>query len=158
MKKHLGKNGFTVIEVVLVMAIAGLIFMAIFLTLPALQRMARDNERRLAVDHVLAQLDVFKGNIGHYPSDAGERVQFRNNYPITFSEPLTGDSYDIQYSSALFFSHIHVPVLGEILYVTGHWCAEPDAPTTVDGIDHVLSQVAVVGYLESAGIYCVDNS
>ena len=36
------KQGFTIIEVVLVLAIAGLIFLAIFITLPALQRAQRD--------------------------------------------------------------------------------------------------------------------
>ena len=36
MKKHKLYEGFTIIEVVLVLAIAGLIFIAVFLALPAL--------------------------------------------------------------------------------------------------------------------------
>jgi prepilin-type N-terminal cleavage/methylation domain-containing protein len=40
------KQGFTIIEVVLVLAIAGLIFLAIFITLPALQRAQRDQARK----------------------------------------------------------------------------------------------------------------
>jgi prepilin-type N-terminal cleavage/methylation domain-containing protein len=35
-------HGFTIIEVVLVLAIAGLIFLIVFLALPALQRSQRD--------------------------------------------------------------------------------------------------------------------
>lgn len=40
------KQGFTIIEVVLVLAIAGLIFLAIFIALPALQRAQRDQARK----------------------------------------------------------------------------------------------------------------
>ncbi len=46
MKKGSSKNGFTIIEVVLVLAIAGLIFLMVFVALPALQRSQRDNARR----------------------------------------------------------------------------------------------------------------
>lgn len=46
MKKGESKKGFTIIEVVLVLAIAGLIFTMVFVALPALQRSQRDNARR----------------------------------------------------------------------------------------------------------------
>ena len=40
------KKGFTIIEVVLVLAIAGLIFLMVFIALPQLQRAQRDTQRR----------------------------------------------------------------------------------------------------------------
>jgi len=40
------KQGFTIIEVVLVLAIAGLIFLMVFVALPNLQRSQRDTQRR----------------------------------------------------------------------------------------------------------------
>ena len=46
MKKGEIKHGFTIIEVVLVLAVAGLIFVMVFVALPALQRTQRDNTRR----------------------------------------------------------------------------------------------------------------
>ena len=46
MNKHKLNKGFTIIEVVLVLAIAGLIFLAVFLALPALQRNQRDTQRK----------------------------------------------------------------------------------------------------------------
>ena len=52
------KAGFTIIEVVLVLAIAGLIFLMVFVALPALQRSQRDTARRndmLRVDTSLVQ-------------------------------------------------------------------------------------------------------
>ena len=44
--QNLTKKGFTIIEVVLVLAIAGLIFLMVFLALPALQRSQRDTQRK----------------------------------------------------------------------------------------------------------------
>lgn len=46
MKQGDSKKGFTIIEVVLVLAVAGLIFIMVFVALPALQRAQRDNARR----------------------------------------------------------------------------------------------------------------
>ncbi len=40
------RGGFTIIEVVLVLAIAGLIFLMVFIALPALQRAQRDSQRK----------------------------------------------------------------------------------------------------------------
>lgn len=46
MKKTKKYEGFTIIEVVLVLAIAGLIFLMVFIAWPALQRSQRDTQRR----------------------------------------------------------------------------------------------------------------
>lgn len=46
MKSNTNSKGFTIIEVVLVLAIAALIFLMIFIALPALQRGQRDNSRK----------------------------------------------------------------------------------------------------------------
>ncbi|MBS7346123.1 MAG: type II secretion system protein [Candidatus Sacchiramonaceae bacterium] len=48
------KNAFTIIEVVLVLAIAGLIFLMVFIALPALQRNQRDAQRRSDLSRVLS--------------------------------------------------------------------------------------------------------
>ncbi len=46
-------SGFTIIEVVLVLAVAGMIFIVVFLALPALQKNQRDNARKQDVDRVV---------------------------------------------------------------------------------------------------------
>ena len=45
-RQQLKERGFTIIEVVLVLAIAALIFLMIFIALPALQRSQRDTARK----------------------------------------------------------------------------------------------------------------
>lgn len=56
------QRGFTIIEVVLVLAIAALIFLMIFIALPALQRGQRDTARKNDVSTVLSAISSWKGN------------------------------------------------------------------------------------------------
>ncbi len=56
------RKGFTIIEVVLVLAIAGLIFLMVFVAFPALQRGQRDTAKREDVMRVASQLEQYKAN------------------------------------------------------------------------------------------------
>ncbi|MBO7720486.1 type II secretion system protein [Candidatus Saccharibacteria bacterium] len=62
MSTQYNKKGFTIIEVVLVLAIAGLIFMMVFLALPALQRSQRDTQRRDDMARFAAQIAQYQTN------------------------------------------------------------------------------------------------
>ena len=55
-------KGFTIIEVVLVLAIAGLIFLMVFIALPALQRSQRDSARKQEMSTVLSQVTSYQSN------------------------------------------------------------------------------------------------
>ena len=56
-RQQLKERGFTIIEVVLVLAIAALIFLMIFIALPALQRSQRDTARKNDVSIVSAAVN-----------------------------------------------------------------------------------------------------
>jgi prepilin-type N-terminal cleavage/methylation domain-containing protein len=56
------KDGFTIIEVVLVLAIAGLIFLMVFIALPALQRSQRDTQRKDDIARLQTALNNFQAN------------------------------------------------------------------------------------------------
>ena len=62
MKKQNNKQGFTIIEVVLVLAIAGLIFLMVFVALPSLQRSQRDTQRRNDMARVDTALTQYQTN------------------------------------------------------------------------------------------------
>ena len=65
-------NGFTIIEVVLVLAIAGLIFLMVFIALPSLQAARRDVQRRNDVGIIVAAVKEYtKHNGGKAPPDSG---------------------------------------------------------------------------------------
>ena len=62
------QKGFTIIEVILVLAIAALIFLMVFLALPALQRGQRDTARKQDVSVVASALtDYSSNNQGNFP-------------------------------------------------------------------------------------------
>ena len=56
------KRAFTIVEVVLVLAIAGLIFMAIFIALPALQRSQRNTQRKNDIARILSAVTDYQTN------------------------------------------------------------------------------------------------
>ena len=62
LKFNNSKKGFTIIEVVLVLAIAGLIFLAIFIALPALQRSQRDAQKKQDIAALGAAFIRYLGN------------------------------------------------------------------------------------------------
>ena len=100
------KKGFTIIEVVLVLAIAGLIFLMVFIALPALQRSQRDTQRRDDMARFLSQLNQYQANnSGRTPvTVSGGSATFNNTFITqylqaggdTFNDPSTGATYVIQ--------------------------------------------------------------
>ena len=77
MKKHKLYEGFTIVEVVLVLAIAGLIFLAVFLALPALQRSQRNTARKQDYSTIASAIQTYKANNkGEFPTfeKVGERT------------------------------------------------------------------------------------
>lgn len=56
------RQGFTIIEVVLVLAIAGLIFLMVFLALPALQRSQKNTQRKNDISRLTAALSEYQSN------------------------------------------------------------------------------------------------
>lgn len=98
MKKLKLNSGFTIIEVVLVLAIAGLIFLMVFLALPTLQRSQRDTQRKQIISKIVAILEESRtNNKGNYVSDYdtnNELENFIKNYlrphESEFLDPSTG--------------------------------------------------------------------
>lgn len=79
--KNQTKKGFTIIEVVLVLAIAGLIFLMVFLALPALQRSQRDTQRKNDLSRLQAAINDYKSaNRGRLPDG---NYQTNDNNTVT---------------------------------------------------------------------------
>jgi prepilin-type N-terminal cleavage/methylation domain-containing protein len=67
--KNRKQEGFTIIEVLIVLAIAGLILLIVFLAVPALQRNSRDTQRRSDISRVLgAAQEVINNHNGDITS------------------------------------------------------------------------------------------
>lgn len=62
-------KGFTIIEVLIVLAIAGVIMLVVFLAVPALQRNSRNNQRKNDVVRLVSQLrETVTNNSGQTPA------------------------------------------------------------------------------------------
>lgn len=56
------KEGFTIVEVLIVLAIAGVIMLVVFLAVPALQRNSRNTQRRSDVSHLSGLVNEYAAN------------------------------------------------------------------------------------------------
>ena len=143
------QDGFTIVEVVLVLAIAGLIFLIVFLALPQLRRSQRDTQRKSDAGRVLAELTNYAGNNrGDYPTSATEFTRFENNYLAGFdlSDPSEGP-YTITQSSG-------DPDVGEIFVASATICDGEFFTTTGAGSRDIAVRIA----LESGTtFFCQDS-
>ena len=150
MIKQQNKKGFTIIEVVLVLAIAGLIFLMVFVALPALQRGQRDTQRRDDMSRFMSQVTSFQtNNNGRVPAanEASMRA-FLDNYMRRaggeFVDPQSGGNYTVAFTGD--------PTTSRIIYSTGSRC-EGENFVAAGG----TRTVAVRIRLEGSGVYCQDN-
>lgn len=82
LQKH-KRSGFTIIEVMIVLAIAGLILAIVFLAVPALQRTSRNTQRKNDVSSLLSAVSNYEdNNAGGFPSGSpGTAVAFSTAFP-----------------------------------------------------------------------------
>src|SRR5437773_1994817 len=99
-------RGFTIIEVMIVLAIAGLILAIVFIAVPQLQRNTRDNQRENLSTRLKAEMETYaSNNQGTYPFNTsctgaqgtkGEWCNFYDRYitagNIDLNDPTTGQA------------------------------------------------------------------
>lgn len=175
------KNGFTIIEVALVIAIAGLIFLMVFVALPQLQRQQRDSRRR---DDILSFLETVKkyqtNNRGALPEIAN-----KINEKVTgFSDSaVDGNTWQNFYNDYLGNSFTDPD--GNFYQLSIRKCrvdgksgdCQKIAAATPDSMDHVLHiyvqatcdgsekavttsnprNIAVLYRMEGSGMYCANT-
>ncbi|MBR2855425.1 type II secretion system protein [Candidatus Saccharibacteria bacterium] len=162
------KKGFTIIEVVLVLAIAGLIFLMVFVALPALQRSQRDTQRRDDMARLITAVQNYmSNNRNRVPttfaaSADGKPSDFVNNYLLTngdtFSDPSTGATYTFESSTTNCTSANDGCPQGStnddmgIIHVYTNATCDGESPKYING----ANRLAFTINLEGAGIYCTN--
>ena len=97
MKKgdNMKKHGFTIIEVALVLGIAGLIFLMMMIALPALQRQQRDTARKEDIDSLIANIKKYQtNNRGALPLNDWDNFMLRY-FKEGLEDPSSGSEYDM---------------------------------------------------------------
>ena len=97
-------DGFTIIEVTLVLGIAGLIFLMMFIALPALQRQERDTEREEDITHLLTEIKHYQtNNRGALPGIVEETVENPISYDSSSAiQPITWKGFYRDYLGGNF--------------------------------------------------------
>ena len=167
------KKGFTIIEVVLVLAIAGLIFLMVFVALPALQRSQRDTQRRDDMARLITAVQNYQSNNRNkIPTDFTNAGKFYQGYLVnaqgggtsgatdTFDDPSTGEGYTFVAGSCTSASDCankstsgDGAKLGVITYYVSAGCDGED-PKYLQGSNN---KIAFTIKLEGAGTYCSNN-
>lgn len=89
-KGDITKKGFTIIEVALVLAIAGAIFLMIFIALPALRTSQRDTGRRESVISAADNVKKYQSdNRGALPG-ASDNITEESPLTVNFSRDVSG--------------------------------------------------------------------
>ena len=167
MKKLKLNSGFTIIEVVLVLAIAVLIFLMVFLALPTLQRSQRDTQRKQVISKIAAILEESRtNNKGNYVSDYdtnNELENFIKNYlrphESEFLDPSTGQFYTflkcgskVNCGTGVGQDKLEV---GEIYYNSKATCG--DNGRFIDQSGNAINFILLTR-LEGGGLYCFSSS
>lgn len=154
-KQELKQKGFTIIEVVLVLAIAALIFLMVFIALPALQRSQRDTARKNDVSIVAAAVNSWAGNNRGAALSTMTAANLKT-YVKNLSDNSDASKTDVKaYSSSMTSV---TPDDGAITVVVGATCGTINGPK-VDLGKGTLRQYATITKIEAADgtAYCLES-
>lgn len=178
------RKGFTIIEVVLVLAIAGLIFLMVFVALPALQRSQRDTARRNDMSRVDTSLIQYQTNNqdtgnGDLPAAASwdwedddddndastfpdtcannEACRFLQRYMNSGTDSTTNTFKDADgtYYNLDIGAGAYTPNLPEMDYTIYIRTGAKCKGETAEAAQ--ARHFAILYRLEGAGIYCIDD-
>ena len=161
------KRGFTIIEVSLVLAIAGLIFLMVMIALPALQRNTRDTQRKEDISALVTAVKKYQtNNRGALPTGDGSNwnVALGNYLGDGFIDP-DGEKYNLVVENCANSTDNQCSGIedklgafpnGYKLYViTQAKCAENEVTGALGSSNP--RKFAVLYRLEGGGIYCEDG-
>ena len=152
------KPAFTIIEVILVLAIAGLIFLMVFIALPALQRNQRDTQRKNDIGRVLTALQSYQSNNrGSIPTSWASQLitPYLRLDGDTFTDP-SGINYNLwprTVADGKPTQRINGAGDNSIIFYYLNSKCDGENIVAADG----ANKVAFAALLEGGGIYCVNN-
>ncbi len=149
--------GFTIIEVLIVLAIAGLILVVVLIAIPQLQRNQRNESRRSIAARVVTEINSYSGNNrGEIPDSAADLADVTDRYlsDINIDDPSSGSAMSLSYvNSTPTDGAVPSATEGTLSYKDGYVC---DGERLDSGGD--ARNFAMWTLLEGGAIACFDNS
>jgi prepilin-type N-terminal cleavage/methylation domain-containing protein len=155
------QSGFTIIEVVLSLAIGAMIIGMVFIALPNLQKQRRDTARRNDLGKFMGQLEAFAGNNnGKYPSDNAGLAAFVSNYVTkdgaAFDDPKTGTTYlGLGALTTAATGASTPPPTGTVYYIIGAKCDPANPERALADATNTRSVIGMMGL--ERGVACQGN-
>ncbi len=155
------RNGFTIIEVLIVLVITSVILLMVFMGVSQLRRNSRDAARvRFATNIPQQYVEYYKYNMS-YPNNALQRQSFLDNYVSVVNDPLLGTPYTVDFRNGRTAPHTGTPPVGSVYIMQYHWCNDTDSSdgtaNLVAGDDTAADQIVVWFGTETGQYKCVDN-
>lgn len=148
-------EGFTIIEVLIVLAIAGLILLVVFLAVPALQRNSRNTQRREDAGNILSAVSEYTANNnGNIPAaqanlGSGNTATLGTGSGVN-TVPINLGYYDASNVSVVAYSAGLTTTVDTITVVRGAMCNG----NTVTNTGASARSVAIIYTLESNVVQC----
>lgn len=154
------QEGFTIIEVMIVLAIAALIMVIVFIAVPQLQRAQRNTARKDVLNRVKTELDNYaSNNQGEIPTTAasgtdafkdGFKTRYITNNAAQFKDPKTGKDITLDISTDT--GDATDSTLGTVYYSRDALCKGESVVTNSNDRNY-----AVFTAMEGGAVYCLDN-
>lgn len=158
--KKLGHKdgGFTIIEVMIVLAVAGLIMAIVLVAIPQLQRNTRNSARRDIMGRIKTEIDSYAGNNnGKIPQSSTDLSSFTTRYlnGVDIKDPQSGSDMGLTYLTTAppngVPQNANLPAIGAINYRDNKSC-DGEALASGNGRTYALWT-----QLEGGAVYCLDN-
>ena len=159
MKKLQNRSeGFTIIELLIVLAIAALIILVVLIAVPQLQRNQRNQARQSIAGRIVTEVNNYSGNNnGTLPTaNADATTGFSGGFStrylgnVNINDPQTGTPA----SGSITFTGTPGTTAGNMDYTTNRICDGEISTTTGAS----ARNFALVTRLEGGATYCLDNS
>lgn len=143
------KDGFTIIEVVLVLAIAALIMLLVFLAWPALQRGQRDQARKNDVTAVGSAIGTHKSNNRGTLPNATQLRDYMTRTGMSQYDPSDATQLKVVPAGSSPMSPAEIDVM---TVVTGAKCGDPEVPAQANkALSAGKRQAAILYKVEASG-------
>lgn len=157
-KQSDNSKGFTIIEVVLVLAIAGLIFLMVFIALPALQKGQRDTQRKQDLQRISVQMTSYLTNTKSGAPDDEDRLgSFVRGFLDGSDSTTAGDDYkDPNGNNYIVRYEVAPTVEGQIGYFPRSEC-DVDAENGIKSSDAARDYAFTMVLENQNAPYCINN-
>jgi prepilin-type N-terminal cleavage/methylation domain-containing protein len=154
--KQKRQEGFTIIEVLIVLAIAAVILLIVFLAVPALQRNSRNNGVRNDAANLLAGVnDYISNNNGNLPTAASNTAPTISITGTgTATEAKVRGGTDVQFSTGGCNSF--APPLGTVIIYTKCKC-NTNATGNVDAARAISALFSTETTSSNTAIQCIES-